>query len=141
MSARGGSPQVTFRMGPVGDELLARADGTGSPAWVAKRDLIRYYRVLEEGREEVRALHLERGEAVLLLDRLNAGRGNLRARILFGGWGPTLTGKLERLSAAGSFALLDAVERARSAADPIARILQECGVAGGDSSPPASTTS
>lgn len=62
---RRGSPQITFRAGPVEEHLASRAGQRSSASEVAKRDLERAYTLLAL---ELRRSRLSEGEASLIVD-------------------------------------------------------------------------
>lgn len=71
---RGGTPQLSFRVGPLGPALDERSGSTpdaNSRAQVAQRDLGRYYALLEIGLHEVVQLGLAESELSAICDALN----------------------------------------------------------------------
>src|SRR5690606_40663208 len=72
MTPRGGTPQLTFRLGRLAPELDARV-GTSpeqgrvsqTRAQVAQRDLSRYYDLLRLGREQIARRHAPNVEAAI----------------------------------------------------------------------------
>lgn len=72
MTPRGGTPQLTFRLGRLAPELDARV-GTSpeqgrvaqTRAQVARRDLSRYYDLLRLGREQIARRHAPNVEAAI----------------------------------------------------------------------------
>ncbi len=139
---RPGSPVVAFRAGLQEEALAARIrpgvpadDLPGQYSMVARRDLERYYALLER---ELAQLHLSEGEALLLCD---AGNGLLsepqtmqllwaqvddaiRLEGLDRKWdvdGPALVAQLRALTPGQAFAVTDAIERFWTSADADSR--------------------
>ncbi len=114
---------ISFRPGP---ELGPLIDGRGEQAGlVAKRDLERYYHLLDH---ELRRINLTEGEAMLLCDACNGLIfepysipllwANVDDAIRLDGldakWhvdGPELVAKLRALTRGQAFAVVDAIER------------------------------
>lgn len=113
---RGGTRQLTIRVGSLGASLAARAGESGlSEAQVAKRDLIRYYALITIGMEEVKQLDVATLREMCEATVAALGTGTESASV---------AKVVEQLSPAGRYALLDVLERmaAQGSDDPIAAL-------------------
>ncbi len=73
-ASRGGTPQLSFRVGTLAPHLDARVGTTPTEqtrAQVAQRDLGRYYELLQAGLREVRRLGLTEAQISAVCDALN----------------------------------------------------------------------
>jgi hypothetical protein len=130
------TPNVQFRAGQITPALAARACRGHNMNDVARRDLARYYSMVDA---ELRAVELREAEAGLILDACRSVifdetnyrllwaevQDAIQNDALMGRWdvdGAPLVAKLQALTPGQRLALVDAIERALCSPDPRATL-------------------